>query len=110
MSALTSAVRLRVLLTRTKTRALSPTPCAPIRCVNDKFFGDDGLNFVTQDELAGKLGLGAKTKTLLLLLQHCGRLKADHGDQAQGTRGDCLPRRGSSMLPSQRSRHRWSPA
>jgi len=30
-----------------------------------------------QDELVGKLGLGAKTKTLLLLLQHCGRLKAD---------------------------------
>ena len=77
MSAPTSAVRVRVLLTRTQTRALSPTRCAPIRCVNDKFFGDDGLNFVTQDELAGKLGLGAKTKTLLLLLQHCGRLKAD---------------------------------
>ena len=76
-SAPTSAVRVRVLLTRTQTRALSHTPCAPIRCVNDKFFGDDGLNFVTQDELAGKLGLGAKTKTLLLLLQHCGRLKAD---------------------------------
>ena len=40
--------------------------------VNDKFFGDDGLNFVTQEELVGKLGLGAKTKTFLLLLQHCG--------------------------------------
>ena len=46
-------------------------------CVNDKFFGEDGVDYVTQEELAVKLGLGSRTKTFLLLLQHCGRLQAD---------------------------------
>jgi hypothetical protein len=71
-------------------RAQLPLPLARLNecldkvneTVNDKRFGD-GDDFVTQEELVAKLGLGGKTKTFLLLLQHCGRLKADLAAKAE---------------------------
>ena len=54
-------------------------------CVTDKRFDGLAADYVTADEISQLLRLGGRSRTLLLLLIHCGRLRALDAKRADGS-------------------------